>query len=195
MPRAHQPPCRQRGFTLLELFVVIAVAAILAAAALPGLQEFIKNNNRSTRMNTLVTALNYARSDAVNRRRTTTVCPTDNQCSCAGDAEFHSGVLVRIGVGVAEPAPCSAANAPLRYFRMDTSAAFTLLGTGPGAVPAPALTQVDFGPAGRATTNVGGSVAGSTFTYCDDRGADDARAVVLSASGQPRTTTGGLTCP
>ncbi len=78
---------------------------------------------------------------------------------------------------------------------MDTSANFTLLGTAPGVAPPPALTQVDYGPTGRATTAAGGTVAGSLFTYCDDRGAEEARAITLSASGQPRTISGGLACP
>lgn len=195
MPRAHMPPGRQRGFTLIELIVTVAVAAVLAAVAFPNLQEFIKNNNRSTRVNTLVTALNFARSDAVTRRRITTVCPTANQCSCAGDAEFHAGLLVRIGVGAGGTAPACGGDPPVRVFRMDTSANFTLLGTGPGPDPAPALTQVDFGPTGRATSNVAGSVSGSRFTYCDDRGATSARAVELSATGHPRTIREGLACP
>lgn len=190
MPRIPEPPPRQRGFTLTELLAVVAMAAVLVAVGMPALQEFIQNNNRSTRINTLVTALNFARSDAVTRRRTVRVCPTEDQCACAGDAEFHAGIAVRVETGAADPC-----DDLVRTFKMETSANFTLLATGPGAPPAPAVQRLDFGPTGRASTNVGGSVAGTTFTYCDDRGVEDARAVQLSATGHPRIISGGLACP
>jgi len=184
------PACRQRGVTLTELFAVVAIAGVLAAIALPNLQEFVKNNARASRMNTLVTALNYARSDAVSRRRTTVVCPpvsaSDLTCAGAGTNSFHSGIVVRTGPGEATL---------LRTFETDASGNYTLVGLLPGATPAP-LWKVAFDPSGRATLNADASVAVATarFLYCDQR--DDAtatnraaRAIVLSASGHPRSST------
>ncbi len=58
-----------RGFTLLELMVTVAVVAILATVGVPGFQELIQNNRVTTQTNELVTALNFARTEAVKRGR------------------------------------------------------------------------------------------------------------------------------
>jgi len=189
MPCAAQPNrSRQRGFTFTELFAVVAVAGILAAFALPNMREFIQNNARSTRLNTLVTAMNFARGDAVSQRRTTSVCASANNATCAGNNQFQSGIVVITGATL------------LRAFTLTGSASYTFLGTNADAT---ALSQVSFGPTGRAT----GSVGNARFTLCDARGASQARAVVLSATGHPRISTdsngdgthdvngANLTCP
>ncbi len=56
-----------RGFTLVELLVTISIAAILLALAIPSFTETIANNRLSSNANELVTALNFARSEAVKR--------------------------------------------------------------------------------------------------------------------------------
>lgn len=55
------------GFTLLELMVTIAIAAILAGIAIPSFKSSISGNRLTTSTNDLVTALNLARSEAVKR--------------------------------------------------------------------------------------------------------------------------------
>jgi len=47
MPTFQRQPTRQAGFTLIELMIVVAVVAILAAVALPSYQEYIKRSNRA----------------------------------------------------------------------------------------------------------------------------------------------------
>jgi prepilin-type N-terminal cleavage/methylation domain-containing protein len=54
------------GFTLMELMVTIAIAAILVGTAIPSFTSTITNNRLTTSANELVTALNLARSEAVN---------------------------------------------------------------------------------------------------------------------------------
>lgn len=169
MARAPSSPARQRGFTLVELFATVAVAAVLAAVALPNLQDFIKNNARSTRINTLVTALNYARGDAVTRRRTNVVCTSADGSTCSGTNQFHTGIVVRTGGNL------------VRTFPMESNANYSFLGTFSGGAP---LSQVSFDATGMAS-----GVANARFTYCDDRAEEAARAVVLSATGHPRTST------
>lgn len=55
----------QRGFTLIELMVAIAVLAIVATVAVPSFRELIENNRLATESNRLLSAMSYARSEAV----------------------------------------------------------------------------------------------------------------------------------
>lgn len=65
-----------RGFTLLELMVAIAVLAILATVGVPSFRELIQNNRVTTQTNELVSALNFARTEAVKRGRNVEVVVT-----------------------------------------------------------------------------------------------------------------------
>jgi type IV fimbrial biogenesis protein FimT len=52
------------GLTLVELMVVLAIAAILAAIAMPSLRKFLTANQLTTMTDTLASTLNEARSEA-----------------------------------------------------------------------------------------------------------------------------------
>jgi type IV fimbrial biogenesis protein FimT len=69
------------GFTLLELMIVVAIAAILMGIAIPSFMEAIRSNRLTTYANELVTALNLARSEAVKRGLTVAVRRVDNLSS------------------------------------------------------------------------------------------------------------------
>lgn len=53
------------GFTLVELMVVLVVAAILAGVVAPGFQEMIRNNRITADVNHFVAAAYLARSEAL----------------------------------------------------------------------------------------------------------------------------------
>ncbi|KAA3650119.1 MAG: prepilin-type N-terminal cleavage/methylation domain-containing protein [Proteobacteria bacterium] len=63
-----------RGVTLIELMVTVAVVAILAAFAVPSFQELIRSSRLSTAANDLSTALALARGEAIRRGGRVTLC-------------------------------------------------------------------------------------------------------------------------
>lgn len=73
--RMHR--CRQGGFTVLELMIVIALLAIVTVIAVPNFRTAIQNNRITAQTNDLVTAFQLARSEAVKRGRPVTVCASD----------------------------------------------------------------------------------------------------------------------
>jgi len=65
----------QDGFTLVEMLIALAVAAILLGVGIPSFSGAIKNSQVSSDYNGLVQALYLARSEAVKTSELVTVCP------------------------------------------------------------------------------------------------------------------------
>ena len=69
---------RLRGFTLVEMLVVMAISAILIAAAVPSFQAITASSRASSASGMLISSLEFARSEAIRRNQAVTVCRTTN---------------------------------------------------------------------------------------------------------------------
>ena len=66
-PRGRDGKSGSRGFSLIELLVVMAIAAVLLGIGVPNMQQYVVSSRLSTAANDFFTALNLARSEAVRR--------------------------------------------------------------------------------------------------------------------------------
>lgn len=64
---------RHRGFSIIELVTVVAIAAIMLGFAIPSFQEFVVNYRTSVQTNDLLADLAIARGEAVKFSRNTIV--------------------------------------------------------------------------------------------------------------------------
>jgi type IV fimbrial biogenesis protein FimT len=115
MSSVHQPRGkRPHGFTLIELIVTISIMAVLAAIAFPSFSYSLRNNRIGTQTNDFLSALNYARNEAVSRSRGVSICAADTssgvpgECGAADDWTTGWMVFVDDTVGGAAPGPVDA---------------------------------------------------------------------------------------
>lgn len=161
------PAHRLTGFTLAELLIVLALSAVAASLATPAFRELGANVRRDALVEDLRASLLLARTEAVTRGVPVTVCPSADGRACRPDPAWSRGWLVRVrdaGAG-AEPGALSAFrnHAPLHVH--STRAV------------------VEFQPTATAATT-------ATFSVCDWRGSDGARAVIVSRTGRVRVASG-----
>lgn len=100
-----QQPITMRGFSLVELMVALAVAAIALTIAVPSFQSVFQSNRLVSQANELVTAINLARNEAIKRGASVTLR--------AETGGFQNGWCVHLG------AACSGTDILRRFQSMD----------------------------------------------------------------------------
>jgi Tfp pilus assembly protein FimT len=71
-----------RGFTLLELIIVLIISMLLVTIGIPGFQTMIQNNRLSSVAASIQNHLLFARSQSVSLINYVTVCPLEaNKCT------------------------------------------------------------------------------------------------------------------
>jgi type IV fimbrial biogenesis protein FimT len=117
------------GFTMIELIVTIAIAAVIAALGVPSFNLLIQNSRTSALTNDLSSGLNLARTEAITRADQVDLCPSNDGASCGGN--WTDGWIVIV----------NATNEVLRVYGAPRDAATIT------QVPA-ANTTISFGPLG-----------------------------------------------
>lgn len=194
-----------QGFTLIELMLVIILLAVAATFAVPNFNEGVQNSRLTSQVNDASGLIGYSRSEASKLADgVVTVCSSTDQASCSGSANWETGWIVFEDVDGDRTIDAGDGDQLLRIGgALSGGNTMRLLDlTSDGG------SFIQFASNGFPVPSATGNASG-TLVICDDRGAPEARGVVLNVSGQTRLArdTGGtdgvlndhegndLTCP
>lgn len=177
------------GFTLIELVVTIAIAGILLALAVPSFREITLNNQRASMTNELVSALNFARGQALALRRPVVMCRIKADAAdppvCGQGAGWEEGWVVFQDID-RNNAPTDAQEILRRRGPLISNRDVARAASARLAIRSNVNPSFTFQPSGTSTAG--------RFAVCDDRGTAKGATVVVSAVGQVRTESTVASC-
>lgn len=166
---------RMRGFSLLEMVSVVAIAGIVVVTAVPTFAAMMRSTRLTASTSQLLSTLNYARSESIKRNKRVTICTSLTLTDCARNVGWNQGWLVfedtnsdgqrsanediLAVVRTEFPGVTIAGNFPLRNF-------------------------ISYIPSGE-TRTLGGGLQMGVVTACAD---GNGRQVIVSATGRPRAS-------
>jgi len=154
------------GFTIIELMMTLAIAAVLVALAAPNFTDIIKNNRLSTQYNELLTHITLARSEAV--KRGTDIKVQNNNGTASGT--WDTGWVVYQDLDEDDTVDSGEEILVNNISSTDITIRFNSNG------------QITYQPNALGTTP-------GTFTICDDRTNKEAKGLIINFTGRVRVAT------
>ena len=151
-----------------------------------GMTSTVQDARMTSGVNQLMAELNLARSEAIKRGTAVSLCRSSDGKTCTDNSEWHDGWIMFSDPNenhrldgdeeIIRVQQDSLENMELRYGGEKASYAY-----------------LTYHPEGYARPN-------ATFTFCDRRGSEKAKAVIINAIGRPRSSTTSsenkpLACP
>lgn len=160
------------AYTLIELIITLLIVAILALIAAPSMKDFVKNERLTGQINSVISNLMLARSEALKRNLPVVICASSDNATCTGSPK--QGWIV--------------------FVDADSSSSMTS-GDEIIQIQQALKGNVYFNGFGTITYDNRGFTPNSsgTITLCDDRGTSDAKVLTLSKTGRVRRS-GTPTC-
>lgn len=159
------------GFTLVELMVTIAIAAILLTVGVPSLKSLYDAYRGSSEISRIQQTLAFAKNQAVSYGAPVTVCPFSASTSCGNDWSAGMQVIITSNASGSEVVK-----------KLKVVDGFSSNDSITGA-------DVEFRPDG--LTN---NTSQATFIYCPNGKSDDSHSVNVSVTGMIRYGTDNLSC-
>jgi type IV fimbrial biogenesis protein FimT len=173
---------RARGYTLIEMMVVLTTAAVLAAIAIPGMRTMLQNGRLTGATNDLLASVTRARTESLKQQLPTAVCFTANPSAATPTCDYAAarGWIVFVDTN-ADWAYESGEPILERHATIDTSV----------TVKADGDAILAFAATGFATPS-GTHQALRNVVFCDARGilplgsSSTARGLVIATTGRAR---------
>lgn len=159
---------RERGFTLVELMITLAVMAILLTVGIPSFQTIFQSNRLATQANEMIGAINLARSEAIKRGANVTVT--------ASAGGFQNGWCIHTGNA------CAAGTALRQFPAMNQM-----------AIAAGGVTAIVFNAQGQKASPAGTITLLLSPTGCTSGTANYSRTISIANTGRTSVTSGN--CP
>lgn len=124
-----------RGFTLVELMVTLAIFGLLVGMALPSLEGLLLGPRLGSYANSFNASATLARSEAIKRNASVTLCASADGSNCATSGDWEQGWIVLAGSSVLQRQQAL----PHGYRGVDTMAgsrSLSFVATGAGATQA-----------------------------------------------------------
>jgi len=180
-PSGLPPICKNRpfmlfsGFTLIELVVTLAVAAVLALMVAPSFRGTIQNSRIVGLTNDLLSDISVARTEAIKRATNVGICMSTTGTKCDG-ATWQDGRIIFADTN--NDGAYTAGEVVIRVRERLSNNTLT---------SATAPNPIIFGPRGIPMTAPGFTdmwANPASFSLCDDRGASKGRSIGISVTGQ-----------
>jgi type IV fimbrial biogenesis protein FimT len=164
-----------RGFTLLELMVVLAIAGFLLGIGVPAFQAVIADQRSTTATNELVQSLILARSEAIKRGRYVSICKSDDGASCTNASDWEEGWIIFVNQSSATPGVVNVDDEVIRaHTAIDGKVNLTTLGN--------IDNFISFRPVGTTGTTALNFLG--TLKLCDESGNTGPRGLLITPSGR-----------
>jgi type IV fimbrial biogenesis protein FimT len=184
---------RSRGFTLMELMIVLTLAGIILALGAPSFGEFRRSNRMAGIANDFLVGVQVARSEAIKRQVSVSMCPSsnpeaDDAAACNGDMNFGGWIVFTDPNG-----DCERDEGEMLLQARDR------IDTGTGPITPKSISDgncISFAPTGFTRPDPGGLESAQHTLFCDDRGTtaqpgtnlSSARAIDVTPTGRARVT-------
>ena len=158
-----------QGFTLVELMVTIAVAAILLTIGVPSLVSMYEGFRANSNVEKIHNVMAFARNQAISYGATVNVCPFASATSCGTSTNWKGGIRVFI-------TDAGGTDKELR------------------AIDSFHNNDKVKGPSGTITFSPEGLSSGGTLIYCPGGKTAESQSVDISTSGKVSYGADGSSC-